>query len=269
MALHERILQEAVEEACAQGADIVHDPDRTARWAPQDARIWMRLSHDGQCGVTLERLRHWSEGYASYGRKVNLLKSDGLKRFRRLVADEVALIARLQRRDAEAEARCGTRYEPSPTTFGCHPVGLALALHAGYPEADICSAALERISDGDRAVQDSHDAISRAHPDRAINHRIRIHAETIRFRDLDLVDLGYSDHRSEGPVLTVVCDMPETALIAMRDMTLDQVVDHPALDGLTPVAIRKAVRARIDGRPAVSLHLQRIIAPLARKDIEA
>lgn len=268
MDIRERILQDAVDEACAQGADILHDPDRTARWAPQDPRIWMRLCHDGQCGVTLERLRHWSEGYASYGRKVDLLKPDGMKRFRRLVEEEVALIARLQRRDADAEARCGTRYEPSPTAFRCHPVGLAIALYSGYPRADICSAALERAGDGDRAVQDSHDVISRAHRDRAMNHRVRIRAETIRFRDLDLGDLGYCDHRAEGPVLTIACDMPETAFVAIGDMTLDQVVDHPALDGLAPVEIRKTARTRMDGRPAIAIHLQRIAAPLAEEETE-
>jgi len=262
---HERILQEAVDQACAQGADIVHDPDRTARWSPQDARIWMRLHHDDRCGISLERLRHWSEGYASYGRRVDLLKPDGLKRFGRLVADEVALVTRLQRRDAETVARCGTRYEPSPTTFRCHPVGLAIALHAGYPMADICSAALEKVGDDVRAVQESHDVISRAHRDRAINHRVRIQAETIRFRDLDLDDLGYSDHRTEGPVLTMACGIPETALVAIGDMTLAQVLDHPALDGLAPIGIRKAARTRMDGRPAVALHLQRIAAPLAEE----
>jgi hypothetical protein len=269
MDIHQRILQEAVDQACAQGADILHDPGRKATWSPQDRRVWIRLHHDDRCGVSLERLRHWSEGYASYSRRVDLLKPDGMTRFRRLVADEVSLVARLQRRDLETEARCGTRYEPCPTTFRCHPVGLALALHSGCPSAEICSAALERVGSGDRAVQDSHDAISRAHPDRAINHRIRIRAETIRFRDIDLVDLSYSDHRAEGPVLTVACGVPETALVAIGGMTLGQAVDHPALDGLAPVAIRKAVRTTMDARPAIAIHLQRISAPLASKDIAA
>lgn len=263
------IVQKAVDEACSRGADMVHDPDRRLAWTPQDDQIWIRMSHDDRGRASLDRLRHWSEGYAPFRRSVDLLKPGGTERFRRMVEDEVSLVERLQRRDLEAETRCGTRYEPCPTGLSCHPVGLALALHAGLPRTDICSAAVERVGAGSRAVQDTHDAVSRARPAEGTGSRIRIRGETVLFREIEIGCLAYRDHTAEGPVLTVACDLPDTALAAIGTLTLRQVVDHPALDGLAPTSIRKAVRIRVDSRTAIALHLRRVSTPVAAKDTAA
>lgn len=266
MTPYQRILQDAVDEACASGADIVHDLGRTARWSPQQHRLWIRLDGDGSGGVSVDRLRHWSEGYASYSRKVQTLKPDGSKRLRRLIADEISLMARLQKRDLEAIARTGSRYEPAAEDLACHPVGLAIAIHAGYDPKDMCRAHLTRSGDDWRAFQDRTDAWSAARLHDTCQGRIRIRAERILFRDIECPGLTYTDLTSEGSVLTVACEMPETMMAGLAGLDLRQIVGHPALDGVGSVGIRKVARDRIGDRPAIAIHLRRVVAPLAAKE---
>ena len=259
----QRVLQDAVDSACAEGADIVHDMDRRERWSPQQARIWVRLQGDGCGSVSLERLRHWSEGYSSFSRKVNVLKPDGSKRLRRMIEEQISLVTRLQQRDTQSVKLRGTRYEPSPESFVCHPVGVTLAKHVGYVVEDMASAWLEKAGDEWRALQDTHDAISNARVGDVNQRRVRIRGERILFREIDAPSLSYSDLGSEGPVLTVACDLPETAMAAMGKLSLAQIVDHPAFDGLEPVAVRRIERTTIRNHPAIALHLKRQDRPLA------